>query len=63
MGVCGQRQLHVHPIEAGNHGRDAENDRQRGQELDRFADIVGEDNLVGIAQAPDALDADRAQIF
>lgn len=46
----GEGEVDVHAVEAGDHGGDIEEDGQRGQQFNRFVQVVGEDDLVGVAQ-------------
>ena len=54
---------YVHAVERGDDDGDGEDDGQRGEELDGSVDVVGEEDLIGVAQRADALDADAAEVF
>lgn len=60
---CLKRQSNVHAIDGGHHGGDAEEDGEGCEALDGFVHIVGEDDLVRVAQAADAFDVHAAEIF
>ena len=61
--AAGEGKADVHAVEGGDHRGDAEDDGQGGQKFNRFVELIGEDNLVRVAEASDTAKVDRAEIF
>lgn len=61
--ITSDGEIHVHSIERSDHRRDTEDDCERCQKFNRFIKLIGEDDLVGVAETLYTTKIDGAEVF